>query len=244
MRMKDLLQLNNFGSWISEKMLWTSGIEWSSDISKLDEADFQRYGCSKNECYMLGELKKFVMDYVENHPNTRKPTPAKVPAKVPAFSPRDSIHDKLESLKSLGLSYLQTIGTSSSKLSKITLEIHWFRSFDKETVYSDGPVTFSQPETRSTTVYWKKNEAQALYEAIVQEEPQDKWLELSYGDITYQLRQFDHKLGDYKEEKPIDHANLSLLQQSIDTTPIPCTLKLRIKPVHTKGVVRLSAWHD
>ena len=80
--------MNHFGSWISEKMLWTSGIEWSSDISKLDESDFKRYGCNPNECMMLGELKKFVMDYVEKHPTTRKPAPAKVPPP----DDRDSVH--------------------------------------------------------------------------------------------------------------------------------------------------------
>lgn len=85
MKMKDLLQYNNFPPIIAYNMLWTSGIEWSSEISGLNETDFKRYGGTINECRMLGELKKIVVQYNKDHPGTRKPAaPPAEPAPAPA----------------------------------------------------------------------------------------------------------------------------------------------------------------
>jgi hypothetical protein len=90
-KIKALLEHNHFSPYIADKMLWTSGIEWSEDMSKLDEADFIRYDCSKNECYMLGELKNFVADYVQKHPNSGKPVERPAPEKPsPQGKPKPS----------------------------------------------------------------------------------------------------------------------------------------------------------
>ena len=91
-KIKDLLKHNHFPPYIVDKMLWTSGIEWSEDMSKLDEADFKSYGCSKNECYMLGELKNFVADYVKKHPNSGKPVARPAPEKPKPSRSRQPRH--------------------------------------------------------------------------------------------------------------------------------------------------------
>jgi hypothetical protein len=66
MKMKELLSVNHFESWIFEKMYR----EWSSEIESLDKSDFERYGCNPNECMVLGELKKWVKvcPLVDHHP--------------------------------------------------------------------------------------------------------------------------------------------------------------------------------
>ena len=90
-KIKSLLEYNHFSQYIVEKMLWTSCIEWSSDISRLSEADFQAYNCSKNEVYMLVELQKFVIDYVTKNPDKAKPVAPPAQAEPPR-KPREPWH--------------------------------------------------------------------------------------------------------------------------------------------------------